>query len=261
MLDRMADTAPPAEDQKHEPVVSEAATNYDRGHGGEERGREVGAELAPHLVPGPVAEVGTGTGLIAFGLRELGHPVVGVDIDGELLTGAYARLGPSVVQGDAQALPFATGSLSNLVYVHVLHLLDDMPGGLAEAVRVLRPGGRLVAVHGVPTTDLGDMAEPFAPLVPLTYLKDEPHWLDPAAEEAGLRLVHRGHAGGYEGGMSPAQYAYSIEKKFWSYLTDMDDETWRTTVVPVIDGLRALPDPDRERNLQWHVHLGVYARD
>jgi SAM-dependent methyltransferase len=48
-------------------------------------------------------------------------------------------------QVDAQALPFADGSVSALVLFDVLHHLPAPARFFAEAVRVLRPGGRIVA--------------------------------------------------------------------------------------------------------------------
>jgi SAM-dependent methyltransferase len=50
----------------------------------------------------------------------------------------------SLVQGDAQRLPFGDNAFDAVLAVHVLHLVPDWRGALAEAVRVLRPGGWLI---------------------------------------------------------------------------------------------------------------------
>jgi SAM-dependent methyltransferase len=48
---------------------------------------------------------------------------------------------------DAQALPFATGSLANVIGVDVLHHIEYPRHLLTEAARVLEPGGRVVFVE------------------------------------------------------------------------------------------------------------------
>ena len=87
---------------------------------------------------------------MAVALRARGVPVHGVDLSTEMLRRAVHRLGPAVARADALALPVASGSVDNVLFVAALHAIGDVPGAAAEAVRVLRPGGRLVAVHGVP---------------------------------------------------------------------------------------------------------------
>ena len=51
------------------------------------------------------------------------------------------------VVADAQKLPFAEGSIANIVMVDVLHHIEYPILFLREAERVLRPGGRLVMVE------------------------------------------------------------------------------------------------------------------
>jgi SAM-dependent methyltransferase len=48
--------------------------------------------------------------------------------------------------GDAQALPFADGSFDAALAAWMLYHVPDLDRALAELARVLRPGGRLVAV-------------------------------------------------------------------------------------------------------------------
>ena len=86
--------------------------------------------------------------------------MIGVDGDPEVLALAHAKPGADAVQwrkGPATALPLPGASADRIVMSLLLHHLD--PGAkrtaLAEAVRVLRPGGRLhVADWGRPRDPL-----------------------------------------------------------------------------------------------------------
>lgn len=240
-----------------------AADEFDERHGGLERGRQVADDLLPHLAPGPVMDVGAGTGLIGAGLRERGRPVFAVDTSTELATRAGKRLDGRVVLADAQALPAAAGSVPNVVLVHVLHLVGDVAAVLKEVARVLRPGGRAVAIHGVPaaagTDDILDVTvalEPLKPVVP-----DTTERLVAAAAKAGLRVVGHHGAEPYVMDITPHEFADSIAQRVWSYLGDVDDRTWSEVVEPVVAALRSLADPDAGRHQVWHVPVAVLAKD
>lgn len=90
-------------------------------------------------VGGRGLEIGVGTGRFAVPLGV----EVGLDPAAAMLRRARAR-GIKAVRGIAEALPFADGCFDYALMVVVLSFLDDAPAGLAEARRVLRPGGALV---------------------------------------------------------------------------------------------------------------------
>ena len=102
-----------------------------------------------------VLDVCAGTGdlaiLCAERLRGQGL-VVGIDMNRAML--AYAEekqqarhLGITWLQGDAESLPFATGSFDRVVIGFSTRNLSHLTIGLQEMVRVLRPGGRLVILE------------------------------------------------------------------------------------------------------------------
>jgi demethylmenaquinone methyltransferase/2-methoxy-6-polyprenyl-1,4-benzoquinol methylase len=93
--------------------------------------------------PGPrLLDVGGGTGNYARAIAAHGFDPVVADVAPAMLARAHAKRLP-VVRGDAAALPFRTSTIDAVLLVSMLHLVPDWPRGLAEAWRVLRPGGRL----------------------------------------------------------------------------------------------------------------------
>ncbi len=91
-----------------------------------------------------VLELGIGTGRIALPVASAGCRVVGIDISAEMLRAARTKDGGEalwLLQGNIERLPFADGVFDATLAVHVLHLARDWRGALAEALRVLRPGG------------------------------------------------------------------------------------------------------------------------
>lgn len=100
------------------------------------------------LTPGArVLELGCGAGTYVRLLAKRGHPVVGLDYSlPSLARAAAADTGGAghYTAGEAYALPFADGSFRGLVCIGVFQALARPGTALAEMVRVLEPGGRLL---------------------------------------------------------------------------------------------------------------------
>jgi SAM-dependent methyltransferase len=89
-----------------------------------------------------LVDVGGGTGNYSAALREDGWEPLVIDRQPEMLAQAAAK-GLETLQGDAQRLPLADASADAVMLVSMLHHVEDQPTALAEARRILRPGGRL----------------------------------------------------------------------------------------------------------------------
>jgi SAM-dependent methyltransferase len=86
--------------------------------------------------PGPILDVGVGTGRLAAPLRSGGHEVVGVDVSDRMLRRARGKGLDDLLLADARMLPFPDGSFGCSVSVHVTHLIRDWMTALAEIGRV-----------------------------------------------------------------------------------------------------------------------------
>lgn len=102
-----------------------------------------------------VLDIGSGPGFLACEIAERLGPtgsVAGVDLSPDMNALAQRRVTASgaapvsFTLGDATALPFADGSFDAAVSTQVYEYVAEMPAALAEARRVLRPGGRLLVL-------------------------------------------------------------------------------------------------------------------
>ena len=111
------------------------------------------------LLPAPgraTLEIGCGEGRVTRDLRDRGHRVTGLDAAPTLVAAAQEEdpRGRYVV-GAAERLPFADASFDLVVAYNSLMDVDDMPLAVAEAARVVEPGGHFCACVVHPFRDAG----------------------------------------------------------------------------------------------------------
>lgn len=134
------------------------SVNFDRAAGFYDATRALPAESMDGLIAmladelgsrQPCLEIGVGTGRIALPLHDRGIALAGADISGAMLRRLVANAGGTdpfpLVRADATSLPLAADSFGSVLAVHVLHLIPGWRVAVDEALRVLRPGGALVA--------------------------------------------------------------------------------------------------------------------
>jgi ubiquinone/menaquinone biosynthesis C-methylase UbiE len=104
---------------------------------------------------GDVLDVGAGRGIASYALAKDGFKVTSLEPNGSGLVGANAirelaratGLPISVTQEFSERLPFADGTFDVVYARAVLHHTTDLSAACREFFRVLKPGGRLVAIR------------------------------------------------------------------------------------------------------------------
>ncbi len=104
-------------------------------------------------------DIGCGEGRLSRDLKALGHTVVGIDSSPSMVRNAReADASIEVHLADAASLPFADGVADLAIAFMSLQDMDDMPAAIAEAARVVEPGGRLCLAIVHPLNSAGVFA-------------------------------------------------------------------------------------------------------
>jgi len=112
-----------------------------------------------------IADVGTGIGHYPMLLARRTGRTYGIESEPELLEAARVRAGQAhqpnirIVEGHPEALPLRDGAVD--IVLHGLIDPDDacLPA-IAEALRVIRPGGRLIVMGYYGRDDVGPLLDP-----------------------------------------------------------------------------------------------------
>jgi SAM-dependent methyltransferase len=102
----------------------------------------------PLLQPGDVLDIASGDGVLAELLAPHSHGYICLDASSKVVLAASERLrrlkNVEVREGDMHALPFDDARFDLVVLMHALTYAEKPAQAVKEAVRVLRPGGRLL---------------------------------------------------------------------------------------------------------------------
>lgn len=228
----------------------EAAT-YDETRGGEERA-EAAARAVQTLLPAgtrTLVDVACGTGIVSARLRAPGRVVVGIDLSAGMLRYARPRLDGAVVRADATRLPIADAKADAVIFMWLLHLVgaDVAERAVAEAARVLRPGGVLVATvdkdfagYGVPS-DLAAALEPVHRAAQVAESSDAPAAFVRFGQRSGLERGGESSYIGHGQGWSPQQLLRSLPRFGWYRRLD------EAAALDLSAQVAALPEQERAR--------------
>jgi SAM-dependent methyltransferase len=204
------------------------------------------------LLPAPgrrTLDLACGEGRLSRFLQTRRYQVVGVDASPTMVRFAarHAASAP-VLQADATRLPFADRAFDLVVAYMCLHDIDDLPGAVDEAARVLQPGSRMCAAIPHPINTAGsfagrDAAAPF--VISGSYLDREQ--LRMVADRGGVRLTfHSEHR--------------PLETYFQALAAaGLLTETIRE-VVPPDDFIARHPDATRWQRIPLFLHLRAIKR-
>jgi len=113
--------------------------------------RHFGRRALDRVLPrmsSPVLVIGAGIGLLVERLQQAGHTAFGVDRNRAMVSAAKRRRGLGLAAADAERLPFRDESFRTVILSSgVADYAEDAEAGryLRESLRVLAPGGQLVA--------------------------------------------------------------------------------------------------------------------
>ena len=142
------------------------------------------------LVPAEwtVADLGCGTGALALELAPSGARIVGVDRSAAMLRVARRRTrghgNVELRQASLEAVPLPDRTCEAALLLFSLSYVADVDAVLGEAFRILKPGGRLVAVDAFPHAD-----ESLRRRLGQTRPGLDPSWLRERLAAAGFRGV------------------------------------------------------------------------
>ncbi|MFE9684398.1 class I SAM-dependent methyltransferase [Streptomyces sp. NPDC006285] len=199
----------------------EEAVRYDASRGGEPRAAAA-ADAVLGLLPAGTAtllDVACGTGIVTRRLAAAGLDVTGADAACGMLRRAAERVPGRLVLADIRHLPFPDASFDAVSAIWLLHLLDDAERVVAEAARVLRPGGVLVTtVDKAASHDVGSDIDAVLAPRPRRAARDRSDLVASYAGRHALLPAGRASFPGRGQGRTPLRAAADVRRGWYTLL-------------------------------------------
>lgn len=109
---------------------------------GQDRRLNIIRHFAP-LEGARILDIGCGLGVYVRKFREFSEHVCGIDVDAKRLRDG-GRTTPNLMRAVAEQLPYRSDTFDVIVLNEVIEHVRDDAASIREAMRVLRPGGRIV---------------------------------------------------------------------------------------------------------------------
>lgn len=204
-------------------------------------------------------EIGAGTGRIALPLAPYVGKILGLDISKKMLDVFEQKRGQMAaypIQGDAAYLPLPAASLDVIIVVHVLHLVGDPAGAVAELRRVLKPDGVILtgAIRSAESDQLHNLWRSLTKAIrkkrakPAELLQAGGWHLHPA-ESQEIYLAQES---------TPATFLAQIEKRVWSTTWEFSAAEHAALVAALRAKLEARFD-DFEKPAKTHALFQIKA--
>ncbi|MFF9909829.1 class I SAM-dependent methyltransferase [Streptomyces sp. NPDC013457] len=224
------------------------ADRYDETRGGVPRARAA-AEAVLRLVPPgarTLLDLACGTGLVTERLTRPDLRVYGADAASGMARRAVRRVPGGIVLADARRLPFPDASVDAVSAVWLLHLVPFTAAIVAEAARVLRPGGVLiVTVDKDAAHDVGsDIDAVLASHRSYEASTDRADLVAAHAAAHGLEPAGATRFTGHGQGNTPRATVEKLRRGYFASWFGGSPET----AAALAAELGALPDQDRPRD-------------
>jgi SAM-dependent methyltransferase len=172
-------------------------------------------------------------------LAARGHRTVGADYSPTLLRHAMtAHVDGRYVRADAARLPFRDAEFDLVVAYNSLMDVEDMPGSVREAGRVLDAGGRFCFCVTHPILDAGrfESRQPDSAFIMTGSYLEPRRPIDETFSRGGLEVTFRG----------------------WSYPLESNVRAFEAAGL-LVEALREPPDP-RENPRHWRIPMFLMGR-